>query len=341
MPPKAAARIAELRRLIDDANYRYHVLDEPDITDVEYDRLMRELEALEAEHPGLATPDPPTQRVGAAPSGDFAQVTHAERMLSLAHTFIEVEVLAFERRNAQRLDIADPVLPDDANYRYHVLDEPDITDVEYDRLMRELEALEAEHPGLATPDSPTQRVGAAPSGAFAQVTHAERMLSLANAFSEDEVLDFERRIEQRLDIADPVFSVEPKFDGLAISLRYEDGVFVQGATRGDGETGEDVTANLRTIRAIPLKLRGKGWPRVLEVRGEVYMPRAGFEKYNEQARASEGKIKPLVNPRNAAAGSLRQLDPRITARRPLAFYAYALGVVEGAAMPAQIGSAHV
>src|SRR3546814_25984 len=144
------------------------------------------------------------------------------------------------------------------------------------------------------------------------------MLSLANAFSEDEVLDFERRIEQRLDIADPVFSVEPKFDGLAISLRYEDGVFVQGATRGDGETGEDVTANLRTIRAIPLKLRGKGWPRVLEVRGEVYMPRAGFEKYNEQARASEGKIKPLVNPRNAAAGSLRQLDPRITARRPLA-----------------------
>src|SRR3546814_2798084 len=175
-------------------------------------------------------------------------------------------------------------LIDDANYRYHVLDEPDITDVEYDRLMRELEALEAEHPGLATPDSPTQRVGAAPSGAFAQVTHAERMLSLANAFSEDEVLDFERRIEQRLDIADPVFSVEPKFDGLAISLRYEDGVFVQGATRGDGETGEAVTANLRTIRAIPLKLRGKGWPRVLEVRVVVYMPRAAFETHKGQAQ---------------------------------------------------------
>jgi DNA ligase (NAD+) len=224
---------------------------------------------------------------------------------------------------------------DDANHRYHVLDDPDIPDAEYDRLMRELEALEAEHPELATPDSPTRRIGAAPSGAFAPVRHAERMLSLANAFSDDEVVDFERRIEQRLDIADPVFSVEPKFDGLAISLRYEEGVFVQGATRGDGETGEDVTANLRTIRAIPLKLRGKGWPRVLEVRGEVYMPRAGFEAYNEQARASDGKIKPLVNPRNAAAGSLRQLDPRVTARRPLAFYAYALGMVEGAAMPAR------
>ncbi|WP_027079973.1 NAD-dependent DNA ligase LigA [Luteimonas mephitis] len=224
-------------------------------------------------------------------------------------------------------------LIDDANYRYHVLDDPDIADVEYDRLMRELEALEAAHPELVAPDSPTQRVGATPSGAFAPVRHAERMLSLANAFSDAEVADFERRIEQRLDIVDPVFSVEPKFDGLAISLRYEQGVFVQGATRGDGETGEDVTANLRTIRAIPLKLRGKGWPRVLEVRGEVYMPRAGFEAYNEKARASEGKVKPLVNPRNAAAGSLRQLDPRISAQRPLAFYAYALGVVEGAAMP--------
>jgi DNA ligase (NAD+) len=224
-------------------------------------------------------------------------------------------------------------LIDDANHRYHVLDDPGIPDAEYDRLMRELEALEAEHPDLATPDSPTQRVGAAPSGAFAPVRHAERMLSLANAFSDEEVLHFERRIEQRLDVAAPVFSVEPKFDGLAISLRYEDGAFVQGATRGDGESGEDVTANLRTIRAIPLKLRGKGWPRVLEVRGEVYMPRAGFEAYNEQARASGGRIKPLVNPRNAAAGSLRQLDPRITAQRPLAFYAYALGVVEGGALP--------
>jgi len=224
-------------------------------------------------------------------------------------------------------------LIDDANHRYHVLDDPAIPDAEYDRLMRELEALEAQHPELATADSPTMRVGNAPSAKFAEVRHVVRMLSLANAFSDAEVEDFERRIEQRLDMADPVFSVEPKFDGLAISLRYEDGAFVQGATRGDGETGEDVTANLRTIRAIPLKLRGKGWPRVLEVRGEVYMPRAGFEAYNEKARASDGKVKPLVNPRNAAAGSLRQLDPRITARRPLSFYAYALGAVEGGALP--------
>lgn len=236
---------------------------------------------------------------------------------------------------------------DDANYRYHVQDDPDLPDAEYDRLFRELVALETAHPQLVTPDSPTQRVGAAPSGAFATVRHAIPMLSLANAFSDGEVEDFVRRIEQRIEIHEPLFSVEPKFDGLAISLRYEDGRFVRGATRGDGESGEDVTPNLRTIKAIPLrlrsgknedeslKLRGTGWPRVLEVRGEVYMPRAGFEAYNETARASEGKIKPLVNPRNAAAGSLRQLDPRITAKRPLSFYAYALGVVEGGeAMPA-------
>lgn len=224
-------------------------------------------------------------------------------------------------------------LIDDANHRYHVLDDPAIPDAEYDRLMRELEALEAAHPELATPDSPTRRVGAAPSGAFAEVRHAVPMLSLGNAFDDGEVEAFVEKIERRLDISDPLFSLEPKFDGLAISLRYEDGVFVRGATRGDGQTGEDVTANLRTIRAIPLKLRGKGWPDVLEVRGEVYMPRAGFEAYNEQARASNGKTRPLVNPRNAAAGSLRQLDPRVTARRPLSFYAYALGAVEGGALP--------
>jgi len=222
---------------------------------------------------------------------------------------------------------------DDANHRYHVLDEPTITDAEYDRLMRELEALEAEHPELQTSASPTQRIGAAPSSAFAEVRHEVPMLSLANAFSDDEVRDFVRRIESRLDRTDLEFSVEPKFDGLAISLRYEDGVFVRGATRGDGETGEDVTANLRTIKTIPLRLHGKGFPAVLEVRGEVYMPRSGFEKYNEAARASEGKIKLLVNPRNAAAGSLRQLDPRITAKRPLAFYAYAVGAVDGGKLP--------
>ncbi len=211
---------------------------------------------------------------------------------------------------------------DDASYRYHVLDDPDIADVEYDRLMRELEALEAAHPELVTVSSPTQRVGNMPSAGFATVEHDIPMLSLANAFSEQEVDEFVRRIGARLDIADPLFSVEPKFDGLAISLRYETGELVRGATRGDGERGEDVSANLRTIPSIPLRLRGSGWPSVLEVRGEVYMPRAGFEAYNEKARASEGKIKPLVNPRNAAAGSLRQLDPRITAKRPLAFYAY-------------------
>ncbi|MFT3792157.1 MAG: NAD-dependent DNA ligase LigA [Rudaea sp.] len=238
---------------------------------------------------------------------------------------------------------------DEASHRYHVLAEPTITDTEYDVLMRELEALEAAHPELVTPDSPTQRVGAAVSSEFAEVRHEIPMLSLANAFSDEEVAEFVRRIRARLggDGARALtFSVEPKFDGLAISLRYERGLFVRGATRGDGETGEDVTANLRTIRQIPLrlrsgtnendslKLRGKGWPAVLEVRGEVYMPRAGFEKYNEKARASEGRIKPLINPRNAAAGSLRQLDPRITAQRPLAFYAYAVGVVEGGSLPA-------
>ena len=216
------------------------------------------------------------------------------------------------------------------NYRYHVLDEPSIPDAEYDRLLRELEAIEAEHPELVTPDSPTRRVGARPTGGFAEVRHEIPMLSLANAFTDDEVADFVRRIHERLDTdADALeFSVEPKFDGLAITLHYEDGLFVRGATRGDGETGEDVTANLRTIRAIPLRLRGKGVPAALEVRGEVYMPRKDFEKYNERARASEGKIKPLVNPRNGAAGSLRQLDPNLTAQRPLAFYAYAVGAVD-------------
>jgi DNA ligase (NAD+) len=220
---------------------------------------------------------------------------------------------------------------DDANHRYHVLDDPDIPDAEYDRLMRELEALETEHPELATPDSPTRRVGATPSRTFAEVHHEIRMLSLANAFSDEEIHDFVRRIVERTDETDPLFSVEPKFDGLAISLRYEDGVFVRGATRGDGDTGEDVTANLRVVKAVPLRLRGRGWPRVLEVRGEVYMPRAAFEAYNDRARRDGGKV--LANPRNGAAGSLRQLDPRVTASRPLSFYAYALGVVEGGELP--------
>ncbi|MFZ7094880.1 NAD-dependent DNA ligase LigA [Luteimonas dalianensis] len=222
-------------------------------------------------------------------------------------------------------------LIDDANHAYHVLDAPRIPDAEYDALMRELEGLEAEHPGLASDDSPTRRVGAAPSAKFAQVRHAMPMLSLGNAFEEDEVRDFVRRITQKLDRDNPVFSAEPKLDGLAVSLRYEDGAFVQGATRGDGATGEDVTVNLRTVRAIPLRLRGKGWPKVLEVRGEVYMPIVDFDAYNQRAREQGGKV--LANPRNGAAGSLRQLDPGITAQRPLSFYAYGTGLVEGGELP--------
>lgn len=222
-------------------------------------------------------------------------------------------------------------LIDDANHAYYVLDELRIPDAEYDALMRELEALEAEHPDLATDDSPTRRVGAAPSAKFAQVRHAMPMLSLGNAFEEEEVRDFVRRIAQKLDRDKPVFSAEPKLDGLAVSLRYEDGAFVQGATRGDGATGEDVTANLRTVRAIPLRLRGKGWPAVLEVRGEVYMPIADFEAYNARVREQGGKV--LANPRNGAAGSLRQLDPGVTAQRPLAFFAYGTGLVEGGELP--------
>ncbi|MGH8125164.1 MAG: NAD-dependent DNA ligase LigA [Rhodanobacteraceae bacterium] len=223
---------------------------------------------------------------------------------------------------------------EDANHRYYVLDDPCIPDAEYDRLMRELEALEVAHPQLATADSPTRRVGARPASGFAGVRHAIPMLSLSNAFTDanapegvdpnHEVRDFVRRVEQGLGIADPEFAVEPKLDGLAISLRYEDGVFVQGATRGDGTAGEDVSANLRTVKAILLKLRGRGWPRVLEVRGEVFMPKAGFDAYNARMLREDGR--PLANPRNGAAGSLRQLDPHVTASRPLAFYAYGVNV---------------
>jgi DNA ligase (NAD+) len=219
---------------------------------------------------------------------------------------------------------------DDANYRYHVLDDPDIPDAEYDRMLRELEALETDHPQFADANSPTARIGNAPSGKFAAVAHSVPMLSLANAFTDEEVGEFVARIIKETGDAEPAFSVEPKLDGLAISLRYEDGVFVRGATRGDGATGEDVTANLRTVRTVPLRLRGDA-PAVLEVRGEIFMPKAAFERWNEAARARGEK--PMANPRNGAAGSLRQLDPRITATRPLAFYAYALGEVDGIKLP--------
>ncbi|MBC7655956.1 MAG: NAD-dependent DNA ligase LigA, partial [Frankiaceae bacterium] len=217
-------------------------------------------------------------------------------------------------------------LIDDANYRYHVLDDPAIADAQYDAMMRELEGIENDHPALRSADSPTHRVGAKAHGDFAPVQHAKPMLSLANAFSDSEVREFVGRISASLGDAAPVFSTEPKLDGLAISLRYEHGLFVRGATRGDGATGEDVSANLRTIRAIPLRLRGKA-PALLEVRGEVFMPRAAFEAFNQRARAKGEK--PLANPRNGAAGSLRQLDSRITAARPLGFFAYALGAVAG------------
>jgi len=224
-------------------------------------------------------------------------------------------------------------LLDRYNYRYHALDDPEVPDAEYDRLLLELRALESEHPELISPDSPTQRVGAAPVAAFGVVRHRIAMLSLDNAFSEEEVRDFDRRIRERLGRgAGPVrYSAEPKLDGLAISARYENGVFVQGATRGDGETGEDITQNLRTIKALPLKVRGSAVPPALEVRGEVFMPLAGFKRFNEEAVARGEKA--LVNPRNAAAGSLRQLDPRMTAARPLDMFVYGIGSVDGAPLP--------
>jgi DNA ligase (NAD+) len=217
------------------------------------------------------------------------------------------------------------------NYRYYVLDNPEIPDSEYDRLLRELQALEAQHPELITADSPTQRVGAEPLDAFDEVLHRVPMLSLDNAFSEQEMADFDRRVRDKLESEQEiVYAAEPKLDGLAISLRYEQGHLVQAATRGDGSRGEDVTHNVRTIPSVPLRLLGEGWPAVLEVRGEVYMPKQGFEALNQRAR--EAGEKEFANPRNAAAGSLRQLDPRITAERPLAFYCYGFGEIEGGAL---------
>lgn len=220
---------------------------------------------------------------------------------------------------------------EDAGKAYHERDEQLIPDVEYDLLVRELEAIEQAHPELAAADSPTRQVGGKASSRFAEVRHAVPMLSLGNAFSDEEVQDFVRRIGERLRRSTLHFSAEPKLDGLAISLRYENGRFVQGATRGDGATGEDVSANLRQISVIPQTLNGEGWPEVLEVRGEVYMARADFEAYNADARLHDGKV--LANPRNAAAGSLRQLDPKMSAKRKLSFYAYGIGQVDGGELP--------
>lgn len=218
-------------------------------------------------------------------------------------------------------------------YLYHVMDAPEIPDAEYDRLMRELKALEEQHPALITADSPTQRVGAAPLTAFEQVRHEIPMLSLDNVFDEDSYLAFDKRVRDRLkDSRDLVFCCELKLDGLAVSLLYEHGELVQAATRGDGTTGENITANVRTIHAIPLRLKGENIPARVEIRGEVFIKQAGFEKLNEEARRTGNKV--FANPRNAAAGSLRQLDPRITAKRPLTFYCYGIGVLEGGELPA-------
>ncbi|GAB2926845.1 NAD-dependent DNA ligase LigA [Hafnia psychrotolerans] len=217
-------------------------------------------------------------------------------------------------------------------YQYHVLDAPEVPDAEYDRLMRELRELETANPELVTADSPTQRVGAAPISAFEQIKHQVPMLSLDNVFDDESYLAFYKRVQDRLKTTEPLtFCCELKLDGLAVSLLYEHGELTQAATRGDGTTGENITANVRTIRAIPLRLNGENIPAKLEVRGEVFMPQPGFEAMNEEARRTGGKI--FANPRNAAAGSLRQLDPRITAKRPLTFLCYGVGVLEGGELP--------
>ena len=218
------------------------------------------------------------------------------------------------------------------NYRYHVLDQPTIPDAVYDRLYRELQDLESRYPKLVVPDSPTQRVGAAPVSGFGEVRHGAPMLSLDNAFSLDDITDFDQRVRERLGTSDELeYSVEPKLDGAAINLWFENGNLVRAATRGDGTVGEDVTHNVRTIRSVPLKLRGKAVPERLEIRGEIFMPRKGFRALNEAARKANEKL--FANPRNAAAGSLRQLDPRITAARPLALFAYGVGAVSGGSLP--------
>jgi DNA ligase (NAD+) len=223
-------------------------------------------------------------------------------------------------------------LIDSHNYRYYVLDAPSVPDAEYDRLMRELTALEEQHPNLVVPESPTQRVGGAPAEGFRTVRHAQAMLSLENGFEEADIYAFDARIRDRLGNEDPIaYCAEPKLDGVAISLRYEKGRLKAAATRGDGSVGEDVTHNVRTIATVPLHLRGSPVPPVLEVRGEIYMPRAGFARVNERAEAAGDKV--FANPRNAAAGSLRQLDPRMTAARPLEIFAYGIGEVSGAKTP--------
>ncbi len=217
------------------------------------------------------------------------------------------------------------------NYRYYVLDDPQIPDAEYDRLLQELQRLERSHPDLITADSPTQRVGAEPLAAFGEVRHEVPMLSLDNAFDDQELGEFDRRVRERLELEDVEYTAEPKLDGLAVSLLYERGRLVRGATRGDGATGEDITQNVRTIHSVPLRLIGNDYPERLEVRGEVIISHSGFRRLNERARRDGQKL--FANPRNAAAGSLRQLDPRVTALRPLEMYCYGIGLAAGGALP--------
>jgi DNA ligase (NAD+) len=219
-----------------------------------------------------------------------------------------------------------------ANHAYYVLDKPDLPDAEYDKLFKELQQIETEHPDLITPDSPTQRVGGEVASGFAPVMHDQPMLSLNNGFADEDIVAFDRRVTDSLDKTPVSYACELKFDGLAISLRYIEGRFVQASTRGDGSTGEDVTENVRTIRSIPLLLKGRRVPKLLDVRGEVLMFKRDFERLNERQRATE--LKEFANPRNAAAGSLRQLDPKITAQRPLSFFAYGIGALDGEPMPA-------
>ncbi|MFV1992273.1 MAG: NAD-dependent DNA ligase LigA [Acidiferrobacterales bacterium] len=213
------------------------------------------------------------------------------------------------------------------NYQYYVLDAPDIPDAEYDRLLRELQGIEQAHPEIISPDSPTQRVGAKPLERFSEIKHEVPMLSLGNAFNEKELQDFDRRILEKLEVDNVEYVGEPKLDGLAITIMYRDGMLDYAATRGDGSTGEDVTQNIRTIKTVPLKLSGNGWPKVLEVRGEVFISHKGFKLLNESQIKKGEKV--FANPRNAAAGSLRQLDSRITATRPLEIFFYGLGKVDG------------
>jgi DNA ligase (NAD+) len=245
----------------------------------------------------------------------------------------KIPVMAEQTKIKKRVDELRSEI-NEHNYHYYVLDAPVISDARYDKLLRELQVLEHDHPELITPDSPTQRVGATPAKEFGEVRHKVPMTSMDNAFEESEVCDWDERVRKGLGTDKAIhYTAEPKFDGTSISLRYEDGVLVSAGTRGDGTTGEDVTQNVRTIRSVPLRLHGKGWPKILEVRGEIVIPKKDFEKLNAEQLKQGGKV--FANPRNAAAGSLRQLDSRITAARPLSFFPWGLGEVNGGEVPEQ------